>query len=104
MPNWLDPKSLTPRLGSNYPPPFGEPPAGRKKRALGDALSLTQFGVNLVTLAAGSWSSQRHWHANEDEFVYALEGEITLVTDQGERILGRAWRRVSRQATPMGII
>ena len=88
MPSWLDPKSVTPRLGSIYPPPFGEPLAGREKRALGDALSLTQFGVNLVTLAPGSWSSQRHWHANEDEFVYMLEGEVTLVTDQGEKILG----------------
>jgi uncharacterized cupin superfamily protein len=89
MPSWLDPKSVTPRLGSIYPPPFGEPLAGREKRALGDALNLTQFGVNLVTLAPGSWSSHRHWHANEDEFVYVLEGEVALVTDQGEKILGQ---------------
>jgi uncharacterized cupin superfamily protein len=88
MPSWLDPKSVTPRLGSIYPPPFGDPLAGREKRALGDALELTQFGVNLVTLAPGAWSSQRHWHANEDEFVYVLEGEVRLVTDEGETILG----------------
>ena len=88
MPSWLDPKSVTPRLGSIYPPPFGDPLAGREKRALGDALNLTQFGVNLVTLAPGSWSSQRHWHTNEDEFVYVLEGDVTLVTDQGEKTLG----------------
>jgi uncharacterized cupin superfamily protein len=88
MPSWLDPKSVTPRLGSTYPPPFGDPIAGREKRALGDALELTQFGVNLVTLAPGAWSSQRHWHANEDEFVYVLEGEVRLVTDEGEAILG----------------
>jgi uncharacterized cupin superfamily protein len=88
MPNWLDPKSVPPRLGSIYPAPFGEPLQGREKRALGDALNLSQFGVNLVTLAPGSWSSQRHWHAHEDEFVYVLDGEVTLVTDEGEKILG----------------
>jgi uncharacterized cupin superfamily protein len=84
----LDPASVAPRRGSTYPAPFGDPLAGREKRALGDALQLTQFGVNLVTLAPGSWSSQRHWHANEDEFVYVLDGEVTLVTDAGEQILG----------------
>jgi uncharacterized cupin superfamily protein len=88
MSDWLDPKSLKPRLGSVYPAPFGDPLAGREKRALGDALHLTQFGVNLVTLAPGSWSSQRHWHANEDEFIYVLDGEVTLVTDAGEQVLG----------------
>jgi uncharacterized cupin superfamily protein len=41
-----------------------------------------------VTLAPGSWSSQRHWHAEEDEFVYVLEGQVTLVTDAGEQVLG----------------
>jgi uncharacterized cupin superfamily protein len=88
MNRWLDPKSVAPRLGSAYPAPFGDPLAGREKRALGDALQLTQFGVNLVTLPPGSWSSQRHWHANEDEFIYVLKGEVTLVTDAGEKTLG----------------
>jgi uncharacterized cupin superfamily protein len=78
---WLDAMSVTPRTGSSYPAPFAEAVAGRAKRALGDPLDLTQFGVNLVTLAPGAWSSQRHWHANEDEFVYVLE---TLVTNAGE--------------------
>jgi uncharacterized cupin superfamily protein len=85
---WLDPASVKPRLGSIYPSPFGEKLAGREKRALGDPLGLSQFGVNLVTLAPGSWSSQRHWHTNEDEFIYVLEGEVTLVTDGGETSLG----------------
>jgi uncharacterized cupin superfamily protein len=85
---WLDPVGVTPRRGSLYPPPFAEPVAGREKRALGDALGLTQFGVNLVTLAPGAWSSQRHWHAEEDEFIYVLEGDVTLVTDAGEQVLG----------------
>lgn len=85
---WLDPAGVTPRLGSIYPSPFGEKLAGREKRALGDPLGLSQFGVNLVTLVPGSWSSQRHWHANEDEFIYVLEGEVTLVTNSGEIVLG----------------
>src|SRR5262249_53249364 len=77
--SWLDPMSLPPRLGSIYPAPFGDKLAGREKRALGDALQLTQFGVNLVTLAPGAWSSQRHWHANEDEFIYVPDaGQKTL--------------------------
>lgn len=75
---------VAPRTGSAYPAPFDEPVAGRVKRALGDATGLHQFGVNLVTLPPGVWSSQRHWHENEDEFVYILEGEATLVTDAGE--------------------
>jgi uncharacterized cupin superfamily protein len=85
---WLDPTIVPPRLGSIDPGPFGDKLAGREKRALGDALKLTQFGVNLVTLAPGSWSSQRHWHANEDEFIYVLKGQVTLVTDAGETVLG----------------
>src|SRR5262245_39063901 len=80
--------SLPLRLGSIYPAPFGDKLAGREKRALGDAtLQLTQFGVNLVTLAPGAWSSQRHWHAHEDEFIYVLQGEVTLVTDAGRKTL-----------------
>jgi uncharacterized cupin superfamily protein len=79
--------SVPPRLGSIYPAPFADRLAGREKRALGDALRLTQFGVNLVTLPAGAWSSQRHWHAHEDEFIYVLQGEVTLVTDTGQKTL-----------------
>jgi uncharacterized cupin superfamily protein len=84
----LDPAGVKPRLGSIYPSPFGEKLAGREKRTLGDPLGLSQFGVNLVTLAPGSWSSQRHWHEKEDEFIYVLEGEVTLITDAGEMLLG----------------
>ena len=60
----------------------------RRKRALGDALGLTHFGVNLVELEPGAWSSQRHWHSAEDEFVYVVSGEVTLVTDAGRQVLG----------------
>jgi mannose-6-phosphate isomerase-like protein (cupin superfamily) len=48
---------------------------------------LTQYGVNLTTLAPGSWSSHRHWHENEDEFVFVVEGEITLIDNAGEHLL-----------------
>jgi uncharacterized cupin superfamily protein len=70
--------------GTRYPPPFDEPCKGRTWLRLGDAAGLTQFGVNLVRLAPGVWSSQRHWHSHEDEFVHILEGEVVLVTDKGE--------------------
>ena len=85
----LDPASVTPRIGSDYPAPFDRPCATRERRALGDAVGLTQFGANLLTLPPGAWSSQRHWHENEDEFVYALDGEVVLITDSGEQTLTR---------------
>lgn len=75
------------RLGSRYPKPFDEPCIARSKAILGDVFGLTQFGVNLVTLQPGTWSSQRHWHENEDEFVFVVEGEITLCDDAGAHVL-----------------
>ncbi|WP_108683387.1 cupin domain-containing protein [Methyloceanibacter sp. wino2] len=83
-PTRIESMAVAARTGSIYPAPFDEPLAGRVKRAVGNALGLNQFGVNLVTLAPGAWSSQRHWHENEDEFVYILEGTATLITDEGE--------------------
>lgn len=83
----IDLETISPRIGSGYPAPFHEAARGRVKKALGDAAGLTDFGVNLVRLPAGNWSSQRHWHTDEDEFVYVLEGELTLVTDQGRETL-----------------
>jgi uncharacterized cupin superfamily protein len=73
--------------GSDYPAPFDEPCRTRVRHALGDAAGLTQFGVNLQRLAPGGWSSQRHWHTEEDEFVWVVAGEVVLVTDSGEHIL-----------------
>jgi uncharacterized cupin superfamily protein len=81
----LDPRTLPERRGSGYPEPFRRAVADRVKRALGDAFGLTQFGVNLVHLPPGCWSSQRHWHSHEDEFVFIVEGELVLVTEAGER-------------------
>jgi uncharacterized cupin superfamily protein len=73
--------------GSSYPAPFDAPCATRTRRRLGAAGGLRDFGVNLMTLPPGGWSSQRHWHSDEDEFVYVLEGELKLVEDSGAILL-----------------
>ena len=83
----IDVDSVSARTGSGYPVPFDAPCAGRTRRRLGDAGGLRDFGVNLMTLPPGGWSSQRHWHSDEDEFVYLLEGELKLVEDTGETVL-----------------
>jgi uncharacterized cupin superfamily protein len=83
----LDPKTVAARRGSAYPDQFKRFVAGREKRALGNALGLVNFGVNLVRLEPGAQSALRHWHTQQDEFVLMLEGELTLVTDAGPEIL-----------------
>ena len=83
----IDVSIVPARVGAGYPAPFNEACEGRTRRRLGDAGGLTAFGVNLMTLPPGKWSSQRHWHSHEDEFVYVLEGELTLVEDRGETVL-----------------
>jgi uncharacterized cupin superfamily protein len=75
--------------GTRYPAPYDEPCKRRSWHRLGDAAGLTQFGVNLVRLEPGVWSSQRHWHSHEDEFVYVVDGEVVMVTDAGEETLRR---------------
>lgn len=74
-------------VGSRYPAPYDEPCRARVNTRLSDAAGLTQFGVVLTRLPPGAWSSQRHWHDHEDEFVYVLEGEVVLIDDQGESLL-----------------
>jgi uncharacterized cupin superfamily protein len=83
----LDLSSIPVLTGSDYPAQFNEAVNGRSRQALGDAGGLTQFGVNLVELQPGAASSQRHWHAREDEFVTVMSGELTLVTDEGETLM-----------------
>ncbi|MDE5443649.1 cupin domain-containing protein [Bradyrhizobium sp. CSA207] len=75
------------RKGSGYPAPFDLACADRTRQRLGDAGRLSDFGINLMRLPPGNWSSQRHWHSHEDEFVYILEGEVTLIEDRGETVL-----------------
>lgn len=83
----IDVAEVPVRRGSGYPKPFDAPCASRTRQRLGDAGGLSDFGVNLMRLPPGGWSSQRHWHSHEDEFVYVLEGELTLVEDEGETVL-----------------
>jgi len=83
----VDIASASQSSGTRYPAPFAGPCKGRQLRRLGDAAGLTQFGVNLVEVPPGGWSSQRHWHTHEDEFVFILEGELIMVTDKGEETM-----------------
>lgn len=83
----IDVDSIPVRQGSGYPEPFRQRALKRTKKRLGDAAGLCDFGVNLTRLPAGEWSSARHWHKLEDEFVYVLEGELVLVTDEGETVM-----------------
>ena len=73
--------------GGTYPHPFDEPCRAQSCQRLARHAGVTQFGVNVTVIEAGAWSSQRHWHSHEDEFVWVLDGELTLVTDAGEEIL-----------------
>ncbi|MGB8366336.1 MAG: cupin domain-containing protein [Rhizomicrobium sp.] len=82
----IDPETISSVVGTLYPIPFDKPCRNRDRRKLGDAAGLTQFGVNLLRLPPGVWSSQRHWHSHSDEFVYILSGEVVLVTNDGEEI------------------
>jgi uncharacterized cupin superfamily protein len=83
----IDKSSAPESSGARYPPPFDKPCLKRAWRRLGEAAGLTQFGVNLLRLPPGAWSSQRHWHSHAEEFVYVLAGEVILVTDAGEETL-----------------
>jgi uncharacterized cupin superfamily protein len=83
----VDAREIEPRTGTGYPEPYRQRVVDRSKRALGDAFGLSRYGVNLVELSPGTWSSQRHWHTHEDEFVFVVSGELTLITDAGEQTL-----------------
>ena len=83
----IDPLQIQPRTGTGYPEPYRNNVVDRSKRALGDAFGLTRYGVNLVEVSPGTWSSQRHWHTHEDEFIYVVSGELILITDAGEQTL-----------------
>lgn len=83
----IDQNGIEPIIGTLYPFPFDGPCRSRERRKLGDLAGLNQFGVNLLRLPPGAWSGQRHWHSQSDEVVYALSGEMVLVSDEGEEIL-----------------
>ena len=83
----IDITAVSELKGTGYPAEFNTPCAERVRQRLGDAGGLTDFGINLMRLPPGNWSSQRHWHSHEDEFVYVLEGELTLIENDGETVL-----------------
>lgn len=73
---------------SNYPEPFASRMAARDKRPLGDLFGLKNFGVNLTSLKPGGQSALMHRHSRQDEFVFIVEGTVTLVSEAGEAELG----------------
>jgi uncharacterized cupin superfamily protein len=85
--NVLHTNDIEMRVGTGYPAPHDVPCRQRGRRRLSDAFGLSQFGANLLELPPGAWSSQRHWHERQDEFVYVVEGEVTLITNEGETVL-----------------
>ena len=84
----IDVAALSWRSRTGYPEALREIVNGRERKALGDAGGLTQFGVNFTRLKPGAATALRHWHEREDEFVYVLEGELVLIEDDGETVLG----------------
>jgi uncharacterized cupin superfamily protein len=83
----LDLASIPEISRTGYPAPYAGAVAGRHYRRLAEPAGLTDFGVNLCRLEPGAWSSQRHWHSQEDEFVMMVAGEAVLVTDAGETVM-----------------
>lgn len=72
---------------SHLPEPFASKMTGRRKHPLGELFGLTNFGVNFTRIAPGGISALRHAHSKQDEFVYILEGQPTLHTDEGLTVL-----------------
>lgn len=83
----LDLATIPQTNATGYPPPFDNAVKGRLYRRLAPVAGLVHLGASHVTLTPGAWSSQRHWHMDEDELVVMLEGEAVLVEDAGETIL-----------------
>ncbi len=85
---WVQAQDVATVRRTNYPDPFARRVAGRERRRLGEVFGLRNFGVNLTRLEPGAESALRHRHSKQDEFVYVLEGHPSLVTDEGETVLG----------------
>lgn len=98
----LDLSAVPVQTGSNYPAPFDQPCNAQSTQRLARHAGLEAFGVNLTIIQPGAWSSQRHWHTHDDEFVWVVEGELTLVTNTGEEILGPGDCAAFRQGDPDG--
>ncbi len=83
----LDSPAMPTRLGSGYPPPFDASVRARHALRLVAPAGLEDFGVNLVTVPPGVWSSQRHWHEADDEFLVMVEGELVLIENAGRAVM-----------------
>jgi uncharacterized cupin superfamily protein len=83
----LDLEAIPPTNATGYPPPYSQQVAGRWYRRLAPVIGLTTMGASHVVLKPGAWSSQRHWHSEEDELLVMLSGEAVLVEDSGETVL-----------------
>lgn len=107
----------SPRARQNvYPEPFARAVEGRLKRPLGDVFGLQNFGVNWTRLEPGAATALRHHHSEQDEFVFVLEGEPTLINDDGEFLLrpgtcagfhagdGNAHQIVNRSSGPVVLL
>ncbi len=92
----IDIEKIAVDTSTGYPPPFNKAVEGRSRKRIGREAGLAHFGVNICTLKPGAASSQRHWHENEDELVYVLQGEVVLREDSGEVVLkpgdAAAWK------------
>ena len=98
----IDIAALEWKGGSGYPEPFRALVENRRRKRLGDAGGLTQFGINLTMLPPGAGSAHRHWHESEDEFVFILEGEVSLVEDEGETLLRAGDAAAFKAGVPNG--
>lgn len=76
---------------SSYPEPFFSRMNKREKHPLGDIFWIRNFGVNLTRLKPGDESALLHRHSKQDEFIYVLDGEPTLIADRGEVTLFPGW-------------
>jgi uncharacterized cupin superfamily protein len=90
------------RFGTAYPAPYDAPCRERRRWRLGAAAGLTRLGVNWLRLPPGGWSSQRHWHSEEEEFIYVVSGEVILVTESGEELLSAGDSAGFRAGDPDG--
>jgi uncharacterized cupin superfamily protein len=98
----IDIGSLPVDTRTGYPEPLNRLVIGRERKRLGNAIGLDQFGVNLTTLKPGAASALRHWHENEDELIYVLQGEVVLVEDSGETVLKPGDAAGFKASTPNG--
>lgn len=83
----VNPETIPAQTGTTYPEPFRLVVEGRSRKKIGEAAGLKNFGVNLTTLEPGAQSALRHWHSAQDEFVYVVQGKLTLITNEGEQTL-----------------